>query len=197
MQLVSSSCDPDGRIIRQAWDLDADGQFDDANGATANTTFSSPGARSIGLQVWSADGATDVRRRNVFVDTAYALPRPDSARLMSPFPVVTLAGRLTPAGARIRLLSVRAPICSLVRVACRGRGCPARKVQRRFAGRRSVRFRRFERRLRARAKLTVSVSRGTLIGKQTRFRIRKGRAPLRRDLCLMPGESRGSRCPRD
>jgi hypothetical protein len=197
VRFESSSCDPDGRLIREAWDLDGDGAFDDAFGPVATQTFAGAGSHSVGVEVTAAGGATDQRRRTVMVDTEYALPRPDSDRLMSPYPVVRLAGRLTADGARIRLLSVsRAPKCAVVRVSCRGRSCPARSVTR-FKGRGPLRFRRFQRRLRAGVVLTVRVSKGDTIGKYTQFLIREGRAPRRRDRCLRPGESRGSACPRD
>ena len=191
---ASSSCDPDGRLASQAWDLDGDGQYDDAQGTTATTGFLTPGAHTIGLRVTSRGGGTDTQRRTVMVDTQYALPRPDSARLMSPFPVVTLAGRLTSSGARIRRLLVRAPVCARVVVRCRGR-CPAKRVSA-YVGRRQLRIRRFERELRAGTVLTIAVSKGGQIGKLTTFKIRKGSPPLRTDRCLEPGERGGSRCPR-
>jgi PKD repeat protein len=196
VRFESSSCDPDGRLVREAWDLDGDGAFDDALGPTATQTFPSGGAHRVGLEVTAAGGATDRRRRTVMVDTEYALPRPDSDRLMSPYPVVRLAGRLTTGGARVRVLSVsRAAKCAFVRVSCRGRFCPAKRVSR-FTGRGPLRFRRFERRLRAGTVLTVRISKGDSIGKFTQFRIRKGKGPSRRDRCLRPGESAGSPCPR-
>ena len=131
------------------------------------------------------------------VDTVYMLPRPESDCLMSPYPVARLAGRLTVNGARVRRLSVsRAPRCAVVAVSCRGRSCPARRVSR-FMGRKPLRFRRFERRLPAGTVLTVRISKGDSIGKFTEFRIRAGKAPLRRDRCLRPGERRGSVCPQD
>jgi hypothetical protein len=198
VQFESSSCDPDGRLVREAWDLDGDRIYDDAAGPTATWVFPGSGSQNVGLEVTAGDGATDQRRRSLIVDSEYALPRPDSDRLMSPYPVVRLAGRLTRSGARVRVLSVlRAPRCSLVRVSCRGRSCPARRVNSRYMGRRPLRFRRFERRLRAGAVLTVRISKNDLIGKYTQFRIRRGKAPKRRDRCLRPGETQGSRCPRD
>ena len=195
VQFASSSCDPDGRLASQAWDLDGDGAFDDAEGPAAATTFTGSGSHLVGLEVTSADGATSVQRRTLMVDTTYALPRPDTARTLSPFPIVTLGGRLTKQGARIRLLPVRAPVCSRVRVSCRGAGCPARRTST-YAGRKTLRIRRFERRLRAGIVLTVRVSKGNRIGKLTELRIRKNRNPARRDMCLRPGETAGSRCPR-
>ena len=196
VRFESSSCDPDGRLVRQAWDLDGDGAFDDAEGPVAGTSFTSPGSHVVGLQVTDRGGATAVSRRTLMVDTTYALPRPDSARLMSPFPVVTLGGRLAGRGARIKLLSVRAPVCALVRVSCRGGGCPVKRASA-YVGRKPLRLRRFERQLAGGTVLTVRISKGNLIGKFTEFRIRSGAEPKRRDLCLRPGSRTGSRCPRD
>ena len=195
MSFVSSSCDPDGRLVSEAWDLDGDGAFDDAEGHAVGTTFTGSGAHLVGLQVKSADGVTAVQRRTIMVDTVYALPRPDKARALSPFPIVTLGGRLTPKGARVTLLRVSAPVCSRIRVSCRGRGCPSRRVSK-YAGRKASRIRRFERSLRAGNVLTVRVSKGDRIGKLTTFRIRLDKEPARRDMCLRPGDSKGSRCPR-
>ncbi len=198
VRFESSSCDPDGRLVRHAWDFDGDGAFDDAEGPVVLKTFPRRGARHIGLEVRAAGGATDVKRRTVIVDTEYALPRPKQERVMSPYPVVRIAGRLTRRGARIRVLSVaRAPTCAVVKVSCRGRSCPVRRVTRFMGRRRPLRFKLFQRRLRAGAVLTVRVSKGDAIGKYTRFRIRSGKAPRRRDRCLRPGETKGSACPRE
>jgi hypothetical protein len=197
VRFESSSCDPDGRLVSEAWDLDADGAFDDAHGPVATRTFAGAAGHSVGLEVTAAGGATDQSRRTVMVDTVYALPRPDSDRLMSPYPVVRLAGRLTADGARVRRLSVsRAPKCAVVAVSCRGRSCPSRRVAR-FTGRGALRFRRFERRLHAGTVLTVRISKGDSIGKYTQFRIRSGKAPRRRDRCLTPGDTKGSACPQE
>ena len=197
VRFESSSCDPDGRLVSQAWDLDGDGAYDDAVGEAVTQTFSGPGARTIGLEVTARGGATDRQRRTVMVDTIYALPRPDSDRLMSPYPVVRLAGSLTSNGARVSVLSVlRAPRCALVTVSCKGRSCPAKRA-RGYVGRGPLRFRRFERRLRAGAVLTVRISKNDLIGKHTVFKIRRNKEPQRRDRCLRPGERSGSPCPRD
>ena len=198
VRFESSSCDPDGRLVRHAWDFDGDGAFDDAEGPVVLKTFPRRGPHDIRLEVTAAGGATDLARRTVIVDTEYAMPRPVEDRLMSPYPVVRIAGRLTTRGARISLLSVsRAPLCAAVKVSCRGRSCPARSVTR-FMGRRGLlRFKRFQRRLRAGSVLTVRVSKGNSIGKYTQFRIRSGKEPRRRDRCLMPGETRGSACPRE
>ena len=133
----------------------------------------------------------------------YPLPTPlvqdttpapiQTLRLMSPFPVVRIVGRLTRSGARIRLLTVRAPASVTIFVRCFRRGCRRRSAT---AGRGSpVRFRRFERTLRAGTVIEVFVGRGDAIGKYTRFRIRRGRRPARLDLCLRPGATSGTDCP--
>ena len=197
VRFISSSCDPDGRLRGQAWDLDGDGAYDDARGAVATTTFPAAGSRQVGLQVTARDGGTDIQRQALVVDTEYALPRPDEDRLMSPFPVVRLAGQLTNRGARVGLLAVRGPVCARVAVSCAGRrkGCPKRQTT--FLGRKRLDFPRFHRNLRAGAKLTVRVTKDDLIGRITTFTIRQDRAPQRMDRCLTPGSSRGSVCPQD
>jgi PKD repeat protein len=55
----SSSCDPDGRLVRQAWDLDGDGAFDDSSALKPTRTYQSPGTVRVGLQVTDTGGLTD------------------------------------------------------------------------------------------------------------------------------------------
>ena len=57
LRLRSTSSDPDGPLADQAWDLDGDGQFDDATGDRARLHVAK-GARSVtvGLRVTDADG---------------------------------------------------------------------------------------------------------------------------------------------
>lgn len=118
-----------------------------------------------------------------------------SPPLMSPFPVVRIVGGLTRRGARIRLLTVRAPASAIISVRCFRRRCRTRSLARGRGFSRPVRFRRFERRFTAGTKIEVRVGRLDAIGKYTRFRIRRGRRPARRDLCLFPGATSGTPCP--
>jgi len=113
--------------------------------------------------------------------------------LMSPFPTVRLKGVLTDRGAAIDLLSVRAPRAAVVRVRCRGRGCPLEVRTRRGSVRRVVEL---QRELRAGAVVEVFVVQRGRYGKYTRFKIRKGLPPRRVDRCVAGRSSRPVRCPR-
>jgi hypothetical protein len=178
VSLVSMSTDPDGGIALQQWDLDNDGAFDDASGALVTTTFPA-GAHIVRLRIVDSDGAEAIAGVLVAVSAK-------AAEFLNPFPVVRLVGKTTRTGVRISRLTVQAPPGSRVKVRCRGRhrGCP-RHSQVQAAG--LLRFRKFERRLRARAVLEVFVTNPNAIGKYTQFRIRRGKAPRRKDLCIPAG----------
>jgi hypothetical protein len=114
-------------------------------------------------------------------------------RLMSPAPIVRIRGRLTRSGARITLLTVRAPRGARIVLRCYGRGCPAR----RWAGTASLtRIARFQGTLPAGTRLVIRITKRGRIGKHTTIRIRRGAAPTRRDRCLVPGASRPVSCAR-
>lgn len=115
--------------------------------------------------------------------------------LLSPSPIVRIAGRVTRRGARVRVLSVRAPASATIVVRCRRRGCTRRSTARGRGMRRAVRLKRFQRAFRAGTIIEVLVGRVDAIGKFTRFRIRSSRSPARKELCLLPGASGGSQCP--
>jgi hypothetical protein len=46
-------------VASQAWDLDDDGEFDDATGSTASTTFATLGTHTIRLSVVNSEGSRD------------------------------------------------------------------------------------------------------------------------------------------
>ena len=102
------------------------------------------------------------------------------------------AGALTDDGARLRILSVKAPEGARVRVACRGRGCASRTASR-GAGR-VRRLHSFERAYRAGVRIEVRVTKSQRIGTFVRFTIRKGKAPRRNQSCLWPGERAPRSC---
>jgi hypothetical protein len=114
-------------------------------------------------------------------------------RALRPFPIVRMRGRLTSNGARVTLLSVRAPKRAKVTVRCKGR-CPTGRWTRANRKSRLTRVRAFERRLRSGTRITVTVTRHGYIGKRTIFVIRRGRAPVRVDNCLN-ARGRVTRCP--
>ena len=109
---------------------------------------------------------------------------------MDPFPVVRIRGELARGGARVKLLRVTAGRRAVVRVRCRGRGCPVRRVRRKPG-----RLTKFERFLPAGTRITIRVTRPERIGKYVRLRIRDGRPPARTDACVVPGTSGPSPCP--
>jgi hypothetical protein len=199
VRFVSYGCDPDGRLIQQAWDLDGDGLFDDAFGASASRSFPA-GSPTVGLRVTDNKGTVGVRRRTLDVAPGraeYVLPRRTRTPLLSPFPIVRLSGSVSFIGTRVERLTVRsAPVCSRITVRCRGEGCPWRRSTK-VMGRRPVRFRALERTLAAGVVLEVLVRKRDRIGKYTRFRLREGRGPARQDLCLRFEDRRGTPCPRD
>jgi hypothetical protein len=60
----------------------------------------------------------------------------------------------------------------------------------------TLRFKALERTLPAGTRVQVTVTRRGLVGKYTRFRIRRLQLPVRTDRCVMPGSKRPSACPK-
>jgi hypothetical protein len=204
---VYSPIDPGGSDGFR-WDLNGDGRFEDAEGPTAFTTFGVPGTFPVSLRVTDqTTGAVSTGTQLVSVvapGTPVKLTNvPPKPRLMSPFPVVRITGKVTRKGARIKRLTVRAPYGSTVAVRCRGRSCPFRRSNRTLkltgsakAPAKTIRVRKLERRLlRDGSSIKVLVSKPGEIGKYTRFRIRGGKPPVRSDLCLLPGSTVPKECP--
>ncbi len=50
------------------WDLDGDGQYDDATGPTPTTSYGSPGGRTVGLRVTDLAGETDTVSHSLVVN---------------------------------------------------------------------------------------------------------------------------------
>jgi secreted trypsin-like serine protease len=68
-----------------AWDLDEDGAFDDATGATASTTFASTGVRIVRVQATFPDGDRAVARKAVDVGgTGVPVSAPPAATTTTP-----------------------------------------------------------------------------------------------------------------
>jgi PKD repeat protein len=199
---TSTSRDRAGAIVRSEWDLDGDGLFDDAVGSTVTHTYAAAGAYTVGLRVTNTSGVTDIAFHSIVVrdpspPTAPRQPAVAGSRstpLLLPFPIVRIAGRVGGASTRISLLEVRAPIGSRILVRCKGPGCPRRDIVKVVTNHKPVRFKKMVRRLRPGAVVEVFVRAGGRVGKYTRFTVRRGKPPLRRDMCLPPTTSRPEPC---
>jgi len=78
---ASGSTDPDAdAVLTFAWDLDGDGAFDDATGATPAFTFG-PGTWPVRVQVTDVEGASDTAGLTVSVDNT-----PPTALITAPTP---------------------------------------------------------------------------------------------------------------
>ncbi len=56
---ASTSSDPDGDVLTYEWDLDNDGQYDEASGVIITTSFNQVGDHIIGLRVTDSGGSSD------------------------------------------------------------------------------------------------------------------------------------------
>jgi gliding motility-associated-like protein len=68
MQLTSTSTISSGTIISHQWDLDNDGQFDDAEGVSISHLFADVGPHIVGLRVVSDQGCVSTTTETVVVD---------------------------------------------------------------------------------------------------------------------------------
>jgi len=81
---ASGSFDPGGGTLSYAWDLDNDGQYDDAVGITVTQTWSNAGQYTVGLRVTDDDGGEDTDTAEVTVTPAglaYIVISPDTATI--------------------------------------------------------------------------------------------------------------------
>jgi len=195
VDFVSGSADPDGTIAAQEWDLDADGQFDDASGPSARRVFASAGAYAVSLRVTDDRGAATVASKTVTVAGSGVLGRTDRSmpRLTA---TVRIRGVVQARTVRIRRLTVRTAAGSTIVVRCSGTGCPYRQaVAQAVSSSRDVRFRRFEKSLRFGTIIRLMITKSGRIGKYTRFKLVSGEGPDRADRCLRYGSTRPFRCP--
>ncbi|TWU32194.1 CotH kinase family protein [Novipirellula artificiosorum] len=72
----SASVDTDGTIATYAWDLDYDGQYDDATGETASFSSTTVGTFIVGVQVTDDDGATSIDTGTITISQVGDEPSP-------------------------------------------------------------------------------------------------------------------------
>ncbi|MCW2986104.1 MAG: hypothetical protein JWR63_3674 [Conexibacter sp.] len=173
----ATASDPDGSVARIEWDLDDDGQFDDAAGAGATWTFREAGPHRVAVRAIDDRGVATVAFRTIDV-VRPALPNPTAglqgastgpshespapgpaipngpapgatrAALMTPFPVVRIRGLIYRGAVRISLLKVQAPRGATIHVVCHDGSCaPKRADVRVTAARTPVRVTSIEGRL--------------------------------------------------
>jgi YD repeat-containing protein len=188
--LSSISSDPDDRLMGQEWDLDNDGQFDDASAPVVSARFDSPGTYPLKLRVTDSRGASSTATGRVIVQSR---PVP---------PLQVLAGvevearfLLFARDTKVKFLRVRAPAGSKVSVRCRGKkNCPKR-LTKMSKGPKKLQFKQLQRMFRPRTKLIITVTKGGFIGKKTTYTMRRRKPPMKRTLCLPPGAKKANSCP--
>lgn len=201
VKLTASASDPDGTVAALAWDLDDDGQFDDATGPVATATFATPGSRIVAVRATDDQGVTTIAFHTIDVaaPATQASSNPTTGakplRFLSPFPIVRIRGLIYKRSVHITLLSVRAPAGATVVVRCHGHSCPKHKRLTRHVRSGAVRFRALERRMRHGTVIEVFITATGQVGKYTRLTIVSDAAPRRHDLCLMPGRNKPAACP--
>ena len=196
----STSTDPDGdRITKWEWDFDGDGLYNEGSTAVASHAFPRIGPFAVSLRVTDERGATATARATVSVSepaltssgTVATAGAGATERLLAAR--IRLRVSLTRVGAQLNTIGVTTARGAMVRVRCAGGGCKAKRQTLRSSGK-LLRLKRFQRSYRAGTVLQVYITQQGSIGRYVRIKIRKGKAPLRTDLCLKPGARRPTRC---
>jgi hypothetical protein len=127
--------------------------------------------------------------------TGQVLHSTATQRMMKPSPTIRMRGELTTWGAHVTSLTIRAPRRAKISVRCSGSSCPRKRWSSTQKRKKSLtRASAFQRVFTSGTKLTVSVTRKGYLGKRTVFTIRRGKAPLRRDMCLSTA-GKAMKCP--
>ena len=89
VEFTSVSDDPDDPITLEQWDLDGDGQYDDANGSTTSRRFTTAGNHVVRLRVRDSRGRTDTSAQTIIVAALPPTPPPERMR---PWPRIRIVG---------------------------------------------------------------------------------------------------------
>jgi PKD repeat protein len=191
VDFASLSRDPDGYLASETWDLDGDGQFDDARGKVASKAFTTVGAHTVRLRAvdGSAAGAVHSVTLNV---RARPVPPPPAPELLDA--TVRISSRPGKGSTVITRLGVRTRKGAMVRATCKGKGCPRPRATSTRSRGKTMRLRRLERRLWAGTRIRIYVTSKGKVGSYTTLLIRRAKLPSRKDLCLAPGTTRTMRC---
>jgi len=192
VNLASASRDSDGFLTSETWDLDGDGQFDDARGQVAARTFTTVGAHTVRLRAVDNNGAGSVHAVTINV-RARPVVRVKPEQLDSVVRITSEPGR---SRTRITRLGVRTSKGAMVRASCKGRGCPSKRASSTRSRGKAVRLRWLERSMPAGTRIRIYVTARGKVGSYTSLLIRRAKLPSRRDLCLSPGTTKPIRCPR-
>ena len=192
VDFASLSRDPDGYLTSEAWDLDGDGQFDDARGKVASKAFSTLGAHTVRLRVVDSAGAGAVHAVTLNVRPRPVPPPPTPEQLDA---TVRISSRPGKGSTLITRLGVRTSRGAMVRASCKGKGCPRGKASSTRSRGKALRLRSLERRLWAGSRIRIYVTAKGKVGSYTTLLIRRSKLPSRKDLCLAPGTTRTMRCP--
>jgi hypothetical protein len=174
---ASTSSDANGPIVKQAWDLDNDGRYDDGTAPVVSTDKLKKGTHPVHLRVTDSNGATDTVTQNVKVSAKPLGPPPDATK--------TLGYARRSWGIQVVALYVSVPARTTVKVTCKGRGCPhgtfVKSSKKKAAQLRFTKFRGF---LKAGAKITVISYRRGSIAEYFIYTVRGDhKPPLKRKRC--------------
>jgi len=175
------SGDPDGSIVAGAWDLDGDGDFDDAAGPVATATFGTAGQHTVALRVVDDNGATAVASAIIDVGqgaVAAAASSPPPAAPPKIGATLRYAFTRTVSTTMFTSLLVRnVPVGARITARCKGGGC-AKKAFSTVAKSDTVSLKTLIRRkLKVGAAITVVVSKPGLITRTIVVTVRKGKDP--------------------
>jgi PKD repeat protein len=175
------SGDPDGTIVAGGWDLDGDGDFDDAAGSLASVTFDTAGPHTVALRVVDDNGATAVESAIVTVGqgaAAAAAAPPAPAAPAKIGATLRYAFTRTATTTMFTSLLVRnLPVGAKVKARCRGGGC-SRKTFTTIAKSDTVSLRTLIRRkLKVGAVITVVVTKPGMTTRTIVVTVRKGKDP--------------------